>query len=124
LKLAVALFALMLAIGLATLWVWRRAPPSEPCETRGIAQARSPDDRALAEVLEVRCGQAVATHVALRRAGAPEKARGDVFIAEGAVPVDLVWNGPAELGVKSPAPRVFVSETRWRDVAIRVRRTP
>lgn len=123
-KLLVALFALMLAIGLATLWVWRRSPPSEPCARRGIAQARSPDDRALAEVLEVRCRDSVATHVALRRAGAPEQARGDVFIAEGAVPVELVWNGSAELAVKSPAARVFVSETRWRDVAIRIRRSP
>jgi hypothetical protein len=124
LKLVLLLFALVLATGLATFWVWRRAPVPEPCATRGIARSPSPDDRALAEVLEVRCGSSVATHVALRPTGAPEQARGDVFIAEGAVPVQLVWNGSAELGVKSPAIRVLVAETRWRNVAIRIRRAP
>jgi hypothetical protein len=124
LKLLLLLFALMLATGLATLWVWRRAPAPEPCETRGIAQSRSPDDRALADVFEMTCGNSVTTHVALRPAGAPAHARGDVFIAAGTVPVRLLWNGPAELAVESPATRVFASETRWRNVAIRIRRSP
>ncbi len=123
-KLVVLLFALMLAIGLATLWLWRRAPPVEPCAQRAIAQSRSPDDRALADVFEATCGTSVTTHVALRLAGAPEQARADVFVAAGSVPVRVLWNGPAELAVESPAPRVFASETRWRGVAIRIRQSP
>lgn len=123
-KLVLALFALMLAIGFATLWVWRHAEPTEPCASRDVAQSRSPDQRTQADVFEVRCGSTVATHVALRPAGASDAARGDVFIAPGTVAVRLVWNGPGELSVESPAPRVFVEETRWRDISIRVRRLP
>ncbi|MGZ6123530.1 MAG: hypothetical protein ACXWLR_01135 [Myxococcales bacterium] len=123
-KLVVLLFALMLAIGLAALWLWRRAPPVEPCATRAIAQSRSPDDRALADVFEVICGTSVTTHVALRPSGAPEQARADVFVALGVVPVRALWTGSAELAVESPAARVVVSETRWRNVAVRIRRSP
>jgi hypothetical protein len=123
LKLVLALFALMLAIGFTTLWVWRRAPVSEPCASRDIAQSRSPDQRTQADVFEVRCGQTAATHVALRPAGAPEHARGDIFVAPGTVPVRLIWNGSSELAVESPADRVFVEETRWRGIAVRVRRS-
>ena len=121
-KLVLSLFALMLAIGFTTLWVWRRAPVAEPCASRDVAQSRSPDQRTQADVFEVRCGQTVATHVALRPAGAPEQARGDVFVAPGTVPVRLLWSGAEELAVESPAERVFVEETRWRHVAVRVRR--
>ncbi|MGZ6123338.1 MAG: hypothetical protein ACXWLR_00155 [Myxococcales bacterium] len=122
-KLLLALFALMLGIGLASLWLWRRAPVPVPCASREIAHSRSPDDRAQADVFEMRCGESTATHVALRLAGAPEQSRGDVFIAKGTVPVHLVWNGSAELAVDSPATRVFVVETRWRNVTIRIRRS-
>ena len=87
-------------------------------------QSLSPDQRTQADVFEVRCGATAATHVALRPAGAPEQARGDVFVAPGTVPVRLVWNGSGELAVESAATRVFVSETRWRDVAIRNLRSP
>jgi hypothetical protein len=122
LKLLLALLALMLAAGLASFWLWRRAPVPAPCPSREIARSRSPDNRAQADVFEVRCGDTAATHVALRLAGAPEQARADVFVAPGSVPVRLVWTGPRELLVQSGAERVYVEETRWRDVAIRVRR--
>ncbi len=121
-KLVLSLFALMLAIGFTTLLVWRHAPVAEPCASRDVAQSLSPDQRTQADVFEVRCGSTVATHVALRPAGAAEQARGDVFVAPGTVPLRVVWNGPAELAVESPTARVFVEETRWRDIAVRVRR--
>jgi len=124
LKLLVALFALMLAIGLASLWLWRRSPADAPCASRDLAQARSPDGRTQADVFEVRCGNSLATHVALRPAGAPEAARGDVFIAAGTAPVRLTWNGPGELVLESPAKRVLVEETRWRTTSIRILRSP
>ena len=121
-KLVLSLFALMLAIGFTTLLVWRHAPVAEPCASRDVAQSLSPDQRTQADVFEVRCGSTVATHVALRPAGAPEQARGDVFVAPASVPLRVVWNGSAELAVESSAERVFVAETRWRGVAVRVRR--
>src|SRR5207248_11793469 len=45
LKLLAALFALMLAVGLVTLWLWRRSPEPEPCQSRTVDQSRSPADR-------------------------------------------------------------------------------
>ena len=119
-----ALFALMLAIGLATLWIWRLSPAQAPCEAKDILQARSPDGRLQADVFEVRCGDSLTTHVALRPAAAPLEARGDVFIGAGTVPVRAEWNGARELAVEAPgAARVLAEETRWRDVQVRLRRS-
>ena len=123
-RLLVALFALMLAIGFATLWLWRRSTAPSPCESREVAHSSSPDGRARADVFEVRCPGAVSTHVALRAEGAPAQARGDVFIALGNAPVRVLWSGDRELVIESPAGRVLVEETRWRNVSVRVRRLP
>ena len=67
-KLLAALFALMLAVGLVTLWLWRRSPEPEPCQSRTVAQSRSPDDRSDAEIYELKCGASLTTHIALRPA--------------------------------------------------------
>ena len=120
-KLLLLLFALMLGIGAATLYIWRQSPVDVPCETRDISARRSPDGRMQAEVFEARCGEGLTTHVALRGAGAPAEARGDVFIVLGAVPVRVLWTGDRELSIEAPDARVLAEETRWRDVAVRVR---
>ncbi len=121
-KLAGGLLLLMLAIGGVSFWAWRAAPEPSPCQDTEVAQSRSPDGRAQADVFEVRCGESVATHVALRPPAAPVKARGDVFIAAGRVPAKLIWNDAGELVIETPAPRVLVEETHWRNVGVRVRR--
>ncbi|HET7787038.1 MAG TPA: hypothetical protein VFL36_13790 [Myxococcales bacterium] len=120
-KLVAALSFVMLAIGAATLVYWRSQPEAQPCDTREIAQSRSPDGRAQADVFELRCGASVATHVALRAASAPLRARSDVFVAAGSAPVQATWNDSRELVVQSPGARVLVQETSWRDVTIRLR---
>jgi hypothetical protein len=124
LRLLVALFALMLAIGFATLWFWRRSTGPSPCESREVANSGSPDGRSRADVFEVRCPGAVSTHVALRSQSEPAQARADVFIALGNAPVRVLWNGGRELLIESPAARILVEETRWRNVSVRVRRLP
>jgi len=121
LKLLVGLFALMLAIGLATLVLWHRSPEPEPCESRELTHSRSPDDRSEADVFELHCGPSVTTHVALRSSMSAPKSRADVFVAEGPVPIQVTWTGPRELLVQSPAARVLVAETRWRDVSVKLR---
>jgi hypothetical protein len=121
-KLAGALFALMLAIGAVSFWAWRAAPEATPCQATELAQSRSPDGRAQADLFEVRCGDSVATHVALRPPASPVQARGDVFIAAGQVPARLLWNDAGELVIETPAPRVLAEETHWRSVGVRVRR--
>lgn len=118
-KLVLALFALMLAIGFATLWIWRLSPAQAPCAAREIAQERAPGGRTQADVFEVSCGASVSTHVALRPAGAAEEARSDVFIAAGSVPVRVRWISAREVAVDSPAARVLAAEARWRDVVVR-----
>jgi hypothetical protein len=124
LRLLLGLSALMLAIGFATLWFWRSAPSPPDCESRDLGQSRSPDGRSQADVFEVRCGQTVATHVALRLSDSPIEARFDVFIAGGSVPVRAAWTGERELLVESSAGHVLAEETRWRNVGIRIRRAP
>lgn len=120
-KLVFGLSALMLAIGAATLLFWRAQPDAEPCAAKEIAQSRSPDGRTQADVFELRCGTSVDTHVALRAASAPLRARSDVFIAAGSAPVQATWTDSRELVVRSSAARVLVQETSWHDIAIRVR---
>jgi len=122
LKLLVGLFALMLAVGLATLWLWRRSREPSPCESHEIAEYRAPGGRAQADVFEVRCPGAITTHVALRPAERPTEARGDVFVGLGSVPVRVFWDGERELRIESPAERLLVEETRWREVRVRIRR--
>lgn len=119
-RLVLGLAALMLAVGFATLFIWRTAK-DEPCAERAVSQATSPDGKAVAEAFEVRCASATSTHVSVRPAleGAP--ARGDVFVAAGATPVKLLWNDARELVVESPASRVLLHETTWRNVGVRVR---
>ena len=121
-RLVLGLFAIMLAIGFATLWYWKRQPAEPPCDAREIAQTRSPDGRVSADVFAVTCGGSIATHVALRPASAPAKARGDVFVAAGEVPVRVIWNDAREVVLESPAQRVLVEETSWRNVGVRLRR--
>ena len=120
-KLLLLLFALMLGIGLATLWIWRLSPAQPPCDARDVSQERSPDGRLQADVFEVRCAHSLTMHVALRAANAPVAARGDVFIVAGAAPVGVRWTGEREIELTSPGARILAQETRWRDVTVRVR---
>jgi hypothetical protein len=121
-KLAAGLFALMLLICGVSFWAWRAAPDPAPCSDVQVAQSRSPDGRALADVFEKRCGDSVATHVALRLPAAPQQARSDVFVAAGRVRVRLLWNSDRELVVESPARQVMIEAQSWRNVFVRVRR--
>jgi len=118
-KLLVSLFAAMLAIGAASFWLWRAAPEVAPCQDRLVSEALSPDRRVVAAAYERRCARSLSTHVALRPAAAPAQAQGDVFVAAGSAPVRLSWEGG--LVIESPAQRVLVSETSWRNVGVRVR---
>ena len=121
-RLAGGLLALMLAIGGISFWAWRAGPEDATCVDADVSSALSPDGRTQADVFEKRCGDSVATHVALRPRSSPLAARGDVFIAAGRVRVLLSWNERGELVVESPARRVLVEETHWRKVTVRVRR--
>jgi hypothetical protein len=121
LKLVAGLFALMLAIGLASLVLWRSSAESVPCESRDVSHFRSPDGRSEADVFELHCGPSVTTHVALRSSMTAPKSRVDVFVAEDQVPVQVIWTSPRELLVQSPSARVLVAETRWRDVSVKLR---
>ena len=120
-KLFIGLLGLMLIAAGVSWWAWRSAPLPEPCESRDLSRSVSPDGRALAEVFEQWCGESVATHVSLRPAAAPIQSRSDVFIAAGVASVRLEWNQDRELVVESPAHRVLVQETAWRNVGVRVR---
>jgi len=124
LRLLVALSALMLAVGLCTLllWRWGRSREPSPCDAREIEEIASPGGRAQADVFEVRCPGAVTTHVALRAADKPPESRADVFVGLGAVPVRVVWSGDREILIESMAARLLVGETRWREVSVRIRR--
>jgi hypothetical protein len=124
LRLLAGLFALMLAVAGVTLWLWRRSPQPEPCESRDVARSRSPDDRSEAEIYELRCGASVTTHVGLRPAMAPPKSRADVLVVEGPVPLRATWTGAKEISVEIPPARILVTETRWRDVSVKVRAVP
>jgi hypothetical protein len=121
LKLLAGLFALMLAAGAVSLWLWRQSPEPEPCQSRTVAQSRSPDDRSHAEIYELTCSSSVTTHVALRSAMASPKARADVLVIEGSAPVRATWTAPRELAIEMPQARVLVSETRWHDVTVKAR---
>jgi hypothetical protein len=124
LKLLAGLFAVMLAIAAASFSFFRRAPDPASCDTRDLAQSVSPSRRAQADLFEVHCGQSVTTHVALRAPLAPVYSRSDVFVALGAVPLRVSWTAAHELAVESPQARIVVSETRWRDVAVKLRPAP
>jgi hypothetical protein len=121
-KLAGGLFVLMLAIAAVSFWAWRTAPEPPVCQTVEMKQSRSPDGRAQADLFEVRCGDSVATHVALHPPASSSHARSDVFIAAGRVPARLLWNDAGELVIETPAQRVLVEETQWRNLGVRVRR--
>jgi len=120
-KLFLALLASMLAIGAISFWAWRTSPVVTPCEVIERSTSRSADGRVQADVFEQRCGDSVATHVALRPFGAPVQARGDVFIAAGSTRISLVWRDNRELVVESPARHVLVQESSWRNIGIRIR---
>jgi hypothetical protein len=119
-KLVLGLAALMLGVAIATLLIWRNVR-DEPCAEREISRAISPDGRAIAEVLEVSCASAVATHVSLRPREGSANARQDVFVATGVTPVALRWRDARQLLVESPARTVVLQETGWRNVGIEVR---
>ncbi len=121
-KLLVGLFALMVAIGLATLWLWRQSQSREPspCESHEIERSLAPGGRVRADVFEVRCPGATTTHVALLFAQRPSGARSDVFIGLGSVPVRVSWTGEHELRIESTAERRLVEESRWRDISVRI----
>jgi hypothetical protein len=121
LKLLVGLFALMLAIGLAALVLWRRSPEPLSCESRNLTHSRSPDGRSEAEVFELHCGSSITTHVTLRPSMSAPRSRADIFVAQGTVPVQVTWTSPRDLLVESSSARVLVSETRWRDVTVKLR---
>jgi hypothetical protein len=118
-KLVLGLFAGMLAIGAVSFWFWRAAPPEVSCADRVVEVSASPDGRVVAAAYERRCLQSLTTHVSLRRAGAP--AQSDVFVAAGSTPVRLSWRAEREMVIESPAARVLVAETSWRNVGVRVR---
>ncbi len=118
-KLVLGLFAGMLAIGAASFWLWRTAPPVVSCVDRVVSVSASPDRRVVAAAYERRCSQSLTTHVSLRRAGA--SAQSDVFVAAGSTPVRLSWSEEREMVIESPAPRVLVAETSWRNVGVRLR---
>jgi hypothetical protein len=119
-KLVLALFATMLAIGAVSFWFWRAAPPVSPCENRVLSEAASPDARFMAAAYERRCAQSVTTHVAMRPFGALFKPQADVFVAAGLTPVALRWPEGRQLVVETPAARVLVEESSWRGVKVRV----
>jgi hypothetical protein len=121
LKLLAGLFVLMLAAGAVSLWLWRRSPEPEPCESRTVARSRSPDDRSEAEIFELKCSKSLTTHVALRPSMAPSRSRSDVLVIEGSAPVGATWISPKELSIEVPPARVLVTETRWRDVTVKLR---
>jgi len=121
LKLLAGLFALMLAVGAVTLWLWRRSPEPEPCASRTLAQSRSPDNRSDAEIYELTCGTFVTTHIALRPAMAPPKARSDILVVEGTASLRMRWAAARELSIDAPDARVLVTETRWRDISVKLR---
>ncbi|MFN2549108.1 MAG: hypothetical protein ABR567_16930 [Myxococcales bacterium] len=120
-KLLIALLGSMLAIGAVSFWAWRASPAVAPCKVVERASARSPDGKIEADVFDQRCGDSVATHVALRPSGSPVQARGDVFIAGGSVRAAPVWRDNHDLVVESPARHVLLQETSWRNVGIRIR---
>ena len=120
-KLLAGLFALMLATALATFWFSRRAADEVACDTRDLAQSVSPDQQAQADLFEVRCGDSLTTHVALRAPLAPAYSRSDVFVAIGSLALRLAWPGPRELVIESPQARVLVAETRWRAIGVKIR---
>ncbi len=119
-KLAVGLLGLMLLIGGVSFVAWRMGPSGPPCAVLERSSVVSPDEKTQADVYEQRCGDSVATHVALRPVKAPVQARGDVFIAAGSVRATPVWRSSREVVVESPARRVLASETSWRNVGVRV----
>jgi hypothetical protein len=113
------LLALMFAIGAAGFWVWRSSPEPPPCALKLLDERTSPDGRSLAEAFERRCDASLTTHVTLRGAAAPEPARTDVFVADGAVPVALSWeSGALRIATKA---RALAQESSWRGVQVRVR---
>ena len=120
-KLFGGLLALMLAVGAVSFWAWRAAPVPNPCQDVEVAQSRSPDGRVTADVYEKRCGDSVTTHVGLRRSDAALLSHSDVFIAAGRVPARVLWNSDREALVESPAKRVLVEESSWKNVGVRVR---
>ena len=120
-KLLAGLFALMLSTALATFWLSRRAPDEAACDSRDLAQSVSPDQGAQADLFEVRCGELLTTHVALRAPLAPAYSRSDVFVAIGSLPLRMTWPGPRELAIESPQARVLVAETRWRAIGVKIR---
>ncbi|HEX4384796.1 MAG TPA: hypothetical protein VH083_17680 [Myxococcales bacterium] len=125
-KLVLLLTALMLAIGGVGFYIWRSAPEPQPCALKLVQVAFSRDGKTMAEAFELRCETSTApqrgsvtTHVTLRRANAPEPARSDVFVANGAVPVQLSWEGAA-LQIASQV-RPVAQESSWHGLAVRVK---
>ncbi len=119
-KLLLALFAAMLAIGAVSLWFWRAAPQVSPCDDEVLSEAASPDARFVAAVYQRRCAAAVTTHVALRPIGVKFRPHGDVFVSPGQTRIALRWPEERQLLVESPAQRVLLQESSWRSVAVRV----
>jgi hypothetical protein len=119
LKLVLALSALMLAIGGVGFYIWRSAPEPMPCEVKLLQASFSQDGKVLAEAFERRCESSLTTHVTLRGASAPEPARTDVFVANGAVAVALSWDSSA-LQIETAA-HALAQESSWRGVKVRVK---
>jgi hypothetical protein len=127
LKLVLALSGLMLAIGGIGFYIWRSSPEPQPCEVKLVQASFSQDGKMLAEAFERRCESSlsapprssVTTHVTLRGAQAPEPARTDVFVANGAVPVALSWES-STLQIETRA-RALAQESSWRGVKVRIK---
>lgn len=123
-KLVAALFALMLAIGLAS-WLVLRAAPDGGCHDRLLEDVRSPNGRNVAALFAHRCGSAPeAVQVALRQAGSPfaPDERSTVFATRSKDPVQVRWRDGQTLVVESTSESLIEPRTEWRNVAVVLRR--
>jgi hypothetical protein len=122
-KLVVALFGIMLAIGAASFVVLRTAPGG--CEDLVTQEVPSPNGRNVAARISHRCGRApTATQVALRPAGTPfsPDERSTVFATRDPTPVEFRWQDGETLVVESASESLIAPRTEWRNVAIVLRR--
>jgi hypothetical protein len=100
------------------------------CDDEVRGEARSPGGRWVATTYVRNCGAtaAYATHVVIRDAALPFRPwrnggpgdQGLVYVEEQQPTIELVWQGPNELAIRSSGGggRIFRRENHWRGVAI------
>jgi hypothetical protein len=120
LKLAVALFAAMVAIAALSFLVGRSGRLAQ-CTDVAMREARSPDGSLVATQFEHNCGGGArtTTQVALRTAADPfaPTERDVVLIAEGRAPVELRWRDDRTLLASTAAP-ILDGRTAWRSISV------